>query len=188
MKHVITIHGINSSGKWQEHVKGVLEPHFPCVAIKYPHYRRFGALKLVFEPWVLLGGGLLLLALYFGHEIRAGWSNWGASVLVLLFISHLCAGFRRNAASKYVKAEIDRHRSPGERPHVVAHSFGTFLIGTLMKRFPDLRFDAIILTGCTLPPTYDWGKLKQSRNSSGRIRNEVAPADWVLRLPPCFDG
>ena len=181
MKHVVTIHGINSAGDWQEQLKGVLEPHFSCLTVKYPHYRRFGALKLVLEPWVLFGGAFLLLLLTLNHGVRETWWAWGILILGLLLVSHFSTVFRRYAAIKYVKATINKHLPPGERPHVIAHSFGTFIVGTIMKRFPDLRFDAIILSGCTLPTSFDWTKLRGRRDPLPRIRNEVAAFDVVLR-------
>lgn len=46
---VFTLHGINSEGEWQEGVKDVLDPHFKCVSLKYEHFRKFGALKILFN-------------------------------------------------------------------------------------------------------------------------------------------
>lgn len=42
---VILIHGISSTGEWQETVRDVLEPHFHCVVFKYSEFFRFGAIK-----------------------------------------------------------------------------------------------------------------------------------------------
>src|SRR5580658_6493 len=56
MKVLITVHGINTDGAWQTRVGELLSAHFHHHPIKYPHYRRLGALKLLFDPIVLLSG------------------------------------------------------------------------------------------------------------------------------------
>ena len=48
MRRVITIHGINSAGEWQDIVRPVFKAHFDYQAIRYEDYLRFGATKLVF--------------------------------------------------------------------------------------------------------------------------------------------
>jgi hypothetical protein len=39
-------------------------------------------------------------------------------------------------------------------PSIVAHSFGTYILGYALLRFPYIRFDKIILCGSILPSTY----------------------------------
>jgi hypothetical protein len=41
-RRVLTIHGIETSGDWQEDVARAFAPHFACKTIKYPHYRWLG--------------------------------------------------------------------------------------------------------------------------------------------------
>ena len=45
------------------------------------------------------------------------------------------------------------------RPHVVAHSFGAWLIGNVLQRNPDIRVGRIILAGSVLRPDFDWNAL-----------------------------
>jgi hypothetical protein len=55
-KKVITIHGINTRGGWQDSIKTALEPHFECIAIKYRDYRWLGETKILLDPFTLLIG------------------------------------------------------------------------------------------------------------------------------------
>jgi hypothetical protein len=54
------------------------------------------------------------------------------------------------------------------KPDVIAHSFGTWLFGHLLKdelaRRPEeqLRFGRLILTGCVLRPDFDWKRIKEA--------------------------
>lgn len=48
---IVTIHGINSVGAWQDDVSQVFEPHFRCVPLRYPELRRLGWLKIL-SPWL----------------------------------------------------------------------------------------------------------------------------------------
>ncbi len=67
---------------------------------------------------------------------------------------------------------------------ILAHSFGTYLVGAYLDGFEDycpVNIQSVILTGSILSTEYDWdnciGKI-------GRVRNEIAPNDqWVKWLP-----
>ena len=47
----------------------------------------------------------------------------------------------------------------GTRPHIIAHSFGAWLIGNVLQRNPDIRVGRIILVGSVLRPDFDWHEL-----------------------------
>ncbi|HFQ5008825.1 TPA: hypothetical protein ACG1TX_004303 [Vibrio vulnificus] len=67
---------------------------------------------------------------------------------------------------------------------VIAHSFGTYIIGKYLAGFDDntpVEFESIILTGSILHEEYDWDSQKKK---VGRVRNEIAPNDqWVKWMP-----
>jgi len=48
-------------------------------------------------------------------------------------------------------------------PDVIAHSFGTWLLGHSLQANPDLRVGRVILTGCILRPDFDWSSLIPSQ-------------------------
>jgi hypothetical protein len=47
----------------------------------------------------------------------------------------------------------------GGRPDVIAHSFGTWLLGHALRENPDVRVGRVVLTGCILRPDFDWCEL-----------------------------
>jgi serine/threonine-protein kinase len=51
----------------------------------------------------------------------------------------------------------------GGVPDVIAHSFGTWLLGHALQADPDLRVGRVILTGCILRPDFDWAALIPSQ-------------------------
>ncbi|WP_152490667.1 DUF6932 family protein [Dickeya dadantii] len=69
----------------------------------------------------------------------------------------------------------------GEAISVIAHSFGTYLIGAYLDGFNEVspvRFNTIILTGSILNEGYDWESCIGYKVA--RVRNEIAPNDqWV---------
>lgn len=69
---------------------------------------------------------------------------------------------------------------------VIAHSFGTYIIGAYLAGFegdPPVQFESIILTGCILSEEFDWEKIEKTY-SVGNVRNEIAPNDqWVKWIP-----
>jgi pimeloyl-ACP methyl ester carboxylesterase len=70
--------------------------------------------------------------------------------------------------------------SAGKRPSVVAHSFGTYIVGYCMQKRKDVRFDKIILCGSILPVTFDWQTLV-TRGQVNFIRNEYGTDDFWTR-------
>jgi len=70
----------------------------------------------------------------------------------------------------------------GQLPSVVAHSFGTYILGYTLLRFDFIRFDKVILCGSILPRSFPWDRLI----ASGRVqavRSEFGVRDpWVKRV------
>ena len=70
---------------------------------------------------------------------------------------------------------------------IIAHSFGTFIIGAYLdgfsdEEFPPVSFDSIILTGSILNPDFDWEKYRC--RGVGRIYNNIAPNDEFVKYMP----
>ena len=56
--------------------------------------------------------------------------------------------------------ENAKKRYPNAKISVVAHSFGTFLVGELLKQNPNAIFHRIILAGSVLKRDYNWKKVR----------------------------
>lgn len=75
----------------------------------------------------------------------------------------------------------DRVMSPisTERPSVVAHSFGTYILGNALLRYPYLRFNKVLLCGSILPADFPWDVLID-RGQVQAVRNEFGARDvWA---------
>ena len=66
---------------------------------------------------------------------------------------------------------------PEQRPSIVAHSFGTYMVGRCMNKYEDVKFDKIILTGSILPRSFNWGRLF-ARDQFGQVINECGWQDF----------
>jgi pimeloyl-ACP methyl ester carboxylesterase len=181
-ERVLTIHGIESSGDWQEDVARAFAPHFECKTIKYPHYRWLGPVKLLLEPSVLLFLGMLcagaLLAV--NHTARAGWLTLAA----LFFISYLASYARRSCAFKHILQQIGSYATPEDQSetHLIAHSLGTYLMGLALRKRPDIHLGRVVLVGCVLPRSYPWQNLAglAGKYKFLDVRNEVGQKDIVV--------
>ncbi|HHG8918181.1 TPA: esterase/lipase family protein [Klebsiella oxytoca] len=99
-------------------------------------------------------------------------------------------GERRKAVDdfrEWIQSIKDQYcQSPDTKISVIAHSFGTYIIGAYLAGFegdPPVQFESIILTGSILSEDYDWGKMEKTY-SVGNVRNEIAPNDqWVKWMP-----
>jgi len=63
-----------------------------------------------------------------------------------------------NARIRHLSGETERSGFGGV-PDVIAHSFGTWLLGHALQADPDLRVGRVILAGCILRPDFDWSAL-----------------------------
>jgi hypothetical protein len=73
----------------------------------------------------------------------------------------------------------------GQTPSVVAHSFGTYILGYTLLTFDFIRFNKVILCGSILPIDFPWDKLIE-RGQVQAVRNEFGVRDlWVKRVQ-CF--
>ena len=332
---VLLIHGINSSGEWQDKARVILEPHFRCEVIRYRDYWLFGATKIYVWPWAFLflvafawtapawllagilgaGSWFLLVDLldYFlpQHQQQRPWlapvlslalagavfmwlnsvgvrrspvnvlwvgsltvlvcilfcecqwgPHWGAMIVAVLLAatgfflprwialpdelvawltlavlvtfldereygsgsgsrglvlyplivpvvvtalwllsrSHLLTAnvlavsllfmyalkepwSRQARVLQKIHTRFDRISQLHDAPHLIAHSFGTFLSGTLLRDFVTVRVDRIILLGCVLDEAFDWPQLMQTpRRVATAVRNEKGQQDLVVKL------
>ena len=54
----------------------------------------------------------------------------------------------------------------GALPSIVAHSFGTYILGNALLRHPNLRFDKVLLCGSILPQNFPWPQILNTANTS----------------------
>ncbi|HEX2711647.1 MAG TPA: hypothetical protein VHM88_05415 [Candidatus Acidoferrales bacterium] len=72
-----------------------------------------------------------------------------------------------------------------KRPSVVAHSFGSWIVGNAMLKYEDVRFDKVIFAGSILPRDFDW-VTPFARDQVAFVRNECGQKDpwprWARRF------
>jgi len=69
----------------------------------------------------------------------------------------------------------------GGVPDVIAHSFGTWLIGHALESDPRLRVGRMILVGCILRPDFDWRPLFE-RGQVDRVLCHYSTGDFWGRI------
>src|SRR5205085_8790309 len=65
------------------------------------------------------------------------------------------------------------------RPSIIAHSFGTYIVGYAMTKYSHIRFDKIILCGCILPPAFDWTTLSANDQFDRALNDRGLDDAWV---------
>lgn len=178
--HVLLVHGINSNAKWQSSIGRVLEPHFHVVKIRYWQYRWLGATKLALEPWAFLVFGIA--SYWIASRYLPVWEVIVVAVAVGLVVSFFTAPLRRAGALRSWIRQAGQYTSYS-RPHIIAHSFGTYLTGSALKTFPDVSARRVVFVGCVLDEKFDWeGLLRQKPKAFEAIRNDWTGKDRVVRL------
>lgn len=84
----------------------------------------------------------------YGLILSGAVSPWRLRVLVRRLARSLRRATREAARAGF-----------GDRPDVIAHSLGTWLLGHALHEHSDLRVGRVILAGCTLRPDFDWQSL-----------------------------
>lgn len=75
--------------------------------------------------------------------------------------------------------------SEGELPSVVAHSFGTYILGHALLQYPFIRFNKVLLCGSILPRDFPW-KALIGRGQVQAVRNEYGVRDVWARIVAWF--
>jgi pimeloyl-ACP methyl ester carboxylesterase len=72
-----------------------------------------------------------------------------------------------------------RDRVPPPQLSVIAHSFGTYAIGKILKENPDIRLHRLVLCGAILPSDFRWDQIRSSVEA--RIINDCGLKDiWPV--------
>jgi len=87
----------------------------------------------------------------------------------------------RRSAMKRVRRQLGRLCGDPRRPHLIAHSMGSWLGVNALLNSDTLSVDRMILAGCVLPRHFGWQRLK---GRIGAVRNEVGRLDVVSALAP----
>lgn len=71
------------------------------------------------------------------------------------------------------------------RPSIIAHSFGTYIVGYALLRYPYLRINRVLLCGSILPTEFPWDVLLE-RGQVQAVRNEYGSEDVWTELVEWF--
>jgi hypothetical protein len=166
---VLLIHGISSDGAWFATVGRALRPYFEIEEFPYEEYRadgdwrvatglskddalRRGAASIGVTAAAVAAAGLALgplgAAAALAAGVGGGW-RWTTGEREPL----------RRRVTLTLRQRLEALNAGGEAPHVVAHSFGTYLVTRTLERHPDLRVDRMVLAGGVVRCDYPWGAL-----------------------------
>jgi pimeloyl-ACP methyl ester carboxylesterase len=64
---------------------------------------------------------------------------------------------------------------------IVAHSFGTWLVANILRRYPAIRVDRMVFLGCVVPDSFAWADVIPRNIAEGCILNAFGTKDpWPL--------
>jgi pimeloyl-ACP methyl ester carboxylesterase len=66
-------------------------------------------------------------------------------------------------------------------PSIVAHSFGSYIVASAMERYPEVRFDRVILCGAIVRRDYPWSE-RLRRGQVTRVLNDYGRRDIWVRI------
>ncbi len=94
--------------------------------------------------------------------------------------------FRRKPVERVTKLIRDELSRPHTTVSVIAHSFGTYIVGRILQAEPDIRLQRLILCGSILPDSFDWTRICQTqlpvdRSGNSHVVNDCGMLDiWPV--------
>ena len=94
---------------------------------------------------------------------------------------------RRRQVEKFHSFFNDLLSKFPDRPEIciVAHSFGTYIVGHALRRFPEISFDRTLLLGSALSRSFDWAS---TNGRCGKTLNVIGGLDGALRFARFVPG
>lgn len=74
-----------------------------------------------------------------------------------------------------------------ERPSIIAHSFGSYIVAEALDKHPHMRFDKIILCGSIVHEDFDW-ETKLATGQVNFVRNDYGALDVWPRIARALVG
>jgi pimeloyl-ACP methyl ester carboxylesterase len=166
---VLLVHGVNADVSWQDRIAFVLNPHFDTVKITYPQFQSPSTVSLLGTE-----GILRCLVLPFG-------------------VSEAAINTYRMDAMASVAQQMNKSMT-GAPPHIIAHSFGTYLTAAIFERYDWARANRIIFCGSAVAEDFPWKRVHRDHQLGGKnfkeLRNDwfscdqvIKVADWVRAIP-----
>lgn len=87
---------------------------------------------------------------------------------------------RRQVEALYARLSDVQERYPSVHPSVIAHSFGSYLIASVLEEYPAVTLDRLVLCGSVVDCGYDWATIRGAGRVDA-IRNETCGDDRVVR-------
>jgi pimeloyl-ACP methyl ester carboxylesterase len=153
---VLLVHGVNADPSWQHRIAFVLYPHFAPVKITYTQFQSPGTISLLG-----LEGILRCLDLPFG-------------------VSEAAINTYRMGAMECVAQQMNKSMT-GAPPHIIAHSFGTYLTAIIFERYDWARANRIIFCGSAVAEDFPWERVHR-RTNFRELRNDWFPGDQVIKV------
>ena len=112
-----------------------------------------------------------------GHDLIHAPFDYGFFSLIDLIIPSRRARRIEDFLDRYTRL-CEKHRI--DRPSIVAHSFGTYIVANALMKYEEIKFDRMIFCGSIVPPDFAWSQLDGGRFS--RLLNEYGHRDVWVRL------
>jgi hypothetical protein len=143
----------------------------------------------LFNPFIWIPLLIALALAIVKRWIQGGWEI-ASALLVIAALAHLWSYRYRSWAEKTVRERLSKKfGTGGVPPHLIAHSFGTYISGRALRFLAWPYFNRIVLAGCVLDGNYPWNEIRQNGPTRfEEVRNEMAARDNIARLAAKLDS
>ncbi len=182
---LFTLHGMHDRSHWQEGADVVLAPHFHHRKIDYKQFQHWAVVQLSGDIiltlfWICLGFFL------WTHTKPASAFPLLAGIylplaLASVYYVNIRADNKRTRLVNELRLSLPASPLDEDRPSLIAHSLGTYLIACMLLRYRTVAFNVLIFNGCVVRRSFPW---KELESRFARVINEVGGLDFVPYLAP----
>jgi hypothetical protein len=175
---LFSIHGIRTTGAWQDGAASVVDQLFDYRRLRYTEYRKAAILKLSGDLIFLLLGMVGLYVCWRRHWFTNPTHRIVFTVLLAtgFLLIHVLGHSRMMRLISNIHHGMTDTIAIGHTPSIVAHSLGTFVVCSIFEKYEDMSLHTLMLDGCVVRRSYPWSRMVLRFE---RVFNEIGGMDPV---------
>jgi pimeloyl-ACP methyl ester carboxylesterase len=84
----------------------------------------------------------------------------------------------RSKRIEWIRSQIASYSAQEYRVSIIAHSFGTYIVGKILEKYPEIKLHRLVLCGAILPRQFEWQKIFGRNILSSHVINDCGTNDW----------
>jgi len=89
--------------------------------------------------------------------------------------------WRERKIKEFQEFYLDIRKRYNEIPHLVCHSFGSYIFFKSIQKYEEIKFDKVIMVGSILDPNIKWDEFFKKKQIN-KMLHEYGKKDWIVKF------